>query len=188
MNFDTQEEWQHYLLDQFHGVKNSLEMVQNEYDTHYGKVPFSAYTDVIEFFLRKETDIDLSLVRIKSKGRAVIVEVHSPENKNFDPVCIKVGRQQISYYAITFSELTQEQQESRRLSNWYKYCKNHGLDKDDLYKEFIVDSQKFKIIGCKTRKQTYGIECYSYERSRNVFVKTSLVLTALKKGITNENS
>lgn len=179
---NTKDQWEEYVVFQFSQVRRELEDVRDEYDKHFKKVPFVAYIPVVQFFLRK-TELDVSSTDIKCKGRALIIEMKAPKGSDYDPVCMKIDKTSVSYYSIVSTELTPEEVDLKRTDEWNKYCKNHGFDKEDLGREFEWGSQKFKIVGCKNRKQTFGIRCYSYDEDRIVCVKTAVVAAALKKGI-----
>lgn len=178
----TNEEWSDYIIQQFSWVRSDLMTVRDQYDNYYGKVPFSEYVPVINFFMRR-TKIDLDLVHSKSKGRSIVITVKSPKDEDYNPVSMEISRDKISYYETVSTEMTPEQIDAKRASDWNKYCKNHGFAKEDLGREFMLGPKKFKIVGCKSRKQTYGIKCYSYEKDAVVGVRTSAVAAALKIGI-----
>lgn len=175
-----QAAWQSLLVSRFEDIESDLASVQKRWSEERNTVPFSSYVYVIEYFLRM-AGVDVSSTKIKCEGKSFSVFIN---RDGYDTVRVHVVDNEIRYYQVETRELSDEEVIQQRVENWNKYCKNHGFNPEDLYREFQLGS-KYKIVGCKSRKQTFGILCYSYDKEKVVTVRTSAVLAALKKGLEN---
>lgn len=181
---ENSEDFYQEVAKQIRKVVYELRQIQRNWAKEKGLVPFSSYVPVIQYFLRTQTDLDVKRVSIKSRGKSIIILVKPEQRMDIIHVGCEISPDDMQLYTSTLRELSNDEILRKYAEDFPKYCKRHGLEPEDFGKEFTLDSGKtYRIIGCKERKQTYGIVCLSLENSRRTNIRTAAVLAALKKGV-----
>ena len=158
-----------------------LNSIQSNWQKERGKVPFDSYVPVISYLLRTQTPLDINTISIKAKGYSIII-VQKLLINGQDVYCkCTIANSELRTQLSSVRELTQDEYLEQLKKDFPKYCERHGLKPSDFGARVIDSEDELEIVGCKSRKQKFGVICKNITRDQLMYIKASYIQKLLQK-------
>lgn len=177
----TEMEWYDLIWHKCSRYSYLFFEVQRDWTLNRGKIPFSEYIPVLKYFLRTR-DFKLEEVsKIKSEGNVIVIEFKHAGFEN--TYIIKFTSECMQAFTLVYRQLTEEECYELYENNFAKLSKKYGLEPSDYGKEFTLQNKRYRIVGLKARKQTFGVVAIRLSDNKQTSIRTTAVIDALRKEI-----
>lgn len=177
----SEQEWHDQIWKKMNWHSSEFIAIQLDWEKNRGKIPFSKYVPVVEYVLRTKGFNLGEVSKIKSEGKTLSIAFKSPNFEN--TYVIKFMPDRIRACTLSYAAIGDQAYFEQYERDFAKNCKKYGFNPSDYNREFELNGMQYRIVGLKSRKQTFGVVAIRLSDNKPVSIRTNAVIDALGKEI-----